>query len=251
MALDEGTKRGTNINERSRGHCLLPGHETFSTSKVGGWWLVVGGDWRLMVSGGWRGGWWLAIGGWWGLAHRSLRQGLDPVAPVGRLRLGRTPAPPAGPLGNSSTSVHRRPGSPGERSAPKDRPPVRPRLPRLAVGGACRLAVGSGWWLAVGGPCGQSLRAVLNLPPKKEISDFLKPPPPPHTLYYRPPQNTSPSPMTPASFLVASLCPCRSAAPPPPTMPPLHHHGPTPASRACPREGVVRVEGARASPQVL
>ena len=54
--------RNANRNEHSRGRSLLPGHGTFSTSKVGGWRLaVIGGWWRLVVpvEGVWR----LAVGG--------------------------------------------------------------------------------------------------------------------------------------------------------------------------------------------
>ena len=48
--------RNANRNEGSRGRSLLHGPGTFSTSKVGGWWLVaVGGWWRL------------AVGSWWSL----------------------------------------------------------------------------------------------------------------------------------------------------------------------------------------
>ena len=74
--------RNANINERSRGRCLLHGHGTFSTSKVavggscrlavgggGGWQLAVGNWWRLAVDGGWQlvygGGWQLTVGSWW------------------------------------------------------------------------------------------------------------------------------------------------------------------------------------------
>ena len=51
------------------GRSLLPGHGTFSTSKVGGWWrlVAVGGGWRLVAVGG---GWWQLVavgGGWWRL----------------------------------------------------------------------------------------------------------------------------------------------------------------------------------------
>ena len=52
--------RNANRNERSQGHSLLPGHGTFSTSKIGGWRLVAVGGWRLAVGGGWQ---WLAVGG--------------------------------------------------------------------------------------------------------------------------------------------------------------------------------------------
>ena len=41
-----GGLRNDNRHERSQGRPLLPGHGTFSTSKVGGWQLVVGGGWR-------------------------------------------------------------------------------------------------------------------------------------------------------------------------------------------------------------
>ena len=68
--------RNANRNERSRGRSLPPGHGTFSTSKVGGWWRLaaVGGWWGLAV-GGWRlvavGSGWrlqrLEVGGWWSL----------------------------------------------------------------------------------------------------------------------------------------------------------------------------------------
>mmetsp|Transcript_65444 Transcript_65444/g.108882 ORF Transcript_65444/g.108882 Transcript_65444/m.108882 type:complete len:220 (-) Transcript_65444:1613-2272(-) len=59
--LGEGKKKkrvcSANRNERSRGRSLLRGHGTFSTSKVGGWRLAVGGGW-----------WRLAFGGCWGLS---------------------------------------------------------------------------------------------------------------------------------------------------------------------------------------
>ena len=60
--------RNANRNQRSRGRFLLHGDGTFSTLKVGGWRLVVGGRWGLAV-GGWRlvavgSGWRLAVGGW-------------------------------------------------------------------------------------------------------------------------------------------------------------------------------------------
>ena len=60
--------RNANRNERSRGRSLLPGHGTFSNSKVGGWRLAVGGGWRRLVVGGW---WLGGVGGWWGLAVGS------------------------------------------------------------------------------------------------------------------------------------------------------------------------------------
>ena len=64
--------RNTNINKRSQGRSLLPGCGTFSTSKVGGWQLAIGGWWQLAVGGSWRlavgGGWPLTVGGWWRLA---------------------------------------------------------------------------------------------------------------------------------------------------------------------------------------
>ena len=80
--------RNANINERSRGRCLLPGHGTFCTSKVGAWRLaVVGGGrgWRLVVGGGWR----LAVGGPWG---RSSRAGLSKKK--NNLRLLKAPCAP-------------------------------------------------------------------------------------------------------------------------------------------------------------
>lgn len=60
--------RNANKNERFRGRCRPHGHGTFSTLKVGGWWLVVvGGVWRLMAVAA--GGWWrLVVGGHWQLA---------------------------------------------------------------------------------------------------------------------------------------------------------------------------------------
>ena len=52
--------RDANRNEHLRGCSLLHGHGTFSTSKVGAWRLMVGGDWRLAV------GRLVAVGGgWW------------------------------------------------------------------------------------------------------------------------------------------------------------------------------------------
>ena len=51
--------RNADRKDRSRGCSLLPCHGTFSTSKVGGWRLAVGG-WLV----GFGGGWWLAVGGW-------------------------------------------------------------------------------------------------------------------------------------------------------------------------------------------
>ena len=44
--------RNANRNEPSRGRSLLNVHGTFSTSKVGGWWLASVGGWRLVVPGG-------------------------------------------------------------------------------------------------------------------------------------------------------------------------------------------------------
>ena len=53
--LEKGKSlRNANINERSRVRSLPPGHETFSTSKAGGWRLAVGGGWQLAAVGGWR-----------------------------------------------------------------------------------------------------------------------------------------------------------------------------------------------------
>ena len=48
--------RNANVNECSRGRCLLHVPGTFSTSQVGSWKLVVGGwgGWRLAVGGGWQ-----------------------------------------------------------------------------------------------------------------------------------------------------------------------------------------------------
>ena len=79
--------RGANMNERSRGRFLLPGHGTFSPSKVGRWRLAVGGGWRrlavgdwwLVGVGGWRlvtvgSGWRLAVGGSWRLAVSGWRR---------------------------------------------------------------------------------------------------------------------------------------------------------------------------------
>ena len=76
--------RNINRNERSRARSVLHGHGTFSTSKVGGWRLVIVGWWRLVV-GSWRvvpfGGWWqlaavggwqLAVGGPWGLSLKAV-----------------------------------------------------------------------------------------------------------------------------------------------------------------------------------
>ena len=62
-AVRKGKKkdlRNTNRNEYSWGRSML--HGTFSTSKVGGWWLAVGGGWRLAAVGS---GWQLAVGAWW------------------------------------------------------------------------------------------------------------------------------------------------------------------------------------------
>ena len=74
-AVVEGGKkslRNASINEHLWGRNLLHGHGTFSTSKVGGWRLVVGGSWQLEVGGGWQlvvdGGWRLAVGGLRGLS---------------------------------------------------------------------------------------------------------------------------------------------------------------------------------------
>ena len=47
----------------SRGRSLLHGHGTFSTSKVGGWRLAVGGGWRR-----------LAVGGPWGLSLTTKKK---------------------------------------------------------------------------------------------------------------------------------------------------------------------------------
>ena len=98
---------------------------------VGGWRLVAArlaavGGWRLATGGGGVGGgwWWLAAVGGWGLMVDGGWQWLA----VG----GWSPLAVGG----------------GWR--------------RLAVGGWWRLAVGGGWWLAVDGPLGRSLRAVLN-----------------------------------------------------------------------------------------
>ena len=55
-----GDLRNVDKNERSRGRPLLPGHGSFSTSKVGGWRLAAVGAWRLVLGGGWQ----LAVGGW-------------------------------------------------------------------------------------------------------------------------------------------------------------------------------------------
>ena len=65
------SSRNANIKERPRGRSLLHGHGTFSTSKVGGWRLAVGGWWGLAAICGWQlvvgGGWRLPVGGWWSL----------------------------------------------------------------------------------------------------------------------------------------------------------------------------------------
>ena len=83
---------GTNLdnanrNERSWGRSLLHGHGTFSTSKVDGWRLAVGGGWRLAVGGGWWlagvGAWRLAVGcGWWRLAACWIVVGKRFVTPT-------------------------------------------------------------------------------------------------------------------------------------------------------------------------
>ena len=77
--------RNANQNERLRRRSLLHGHGTFSTSKVGGWRLAVGGSWRRLVVGGWQlvvdgglavRGWWrlsVGFGGPWGLSLRAVR----------------------------------------------------------------------------------------------------------------------------------------------------------------------------------
>ena len=133
-------------NERSRGRSLLPGHGTFSTSKVGGWQLVAVGGWRLVGVDGWwgltvGGGWQrLVVGRWWGLTVGSGWQ---------RLVVGRW----------WGLTV----GSGWQRL-------VVGRWWGLTVGGGWQrlvgvgrwwgLTVGGGWWLAVGGPWGLSLRAV-------------------------------------------------------------------------------------------
>ena len=89
-----GDLRNANRNDRSREHSLLHGHGTFSTSKVGGWQLVVGGRWRVAVGGRWElavlviggswlvgvggrrlavgGSWRLAVGGPWGLSLKAV-----------------------------------------------------------------------------------------------------------------------------------------------------------------------------------
>ena len=81
-----------NINERSRGRSLLPGHGTFSTSKVGGWRRLAVGGWRRLAVGGWWlvrvSGWRLVVvgSGWWSLG-RSLRAILNEK----KIRLLKTP----------------------------------------------------------------------------------------------------------------------------------------------------------------
>ena len=86
---EKKTLRNANINERSQARSLLPGHGTFSISKVGlwrlaavggGWRRLVVGDWGLAVAGGWQrlavgGGWWLAVcGPWWRSLSAVLRK---------------------------------------------------------------------------------------------------------------------------------------------------------------------------------
>ena len=61
-AVGKKNLRNANRKEGSRGRSLLHGHETFSTSKVGGRWLVAVGEWRLVAVGRW---WRLAVGGGW------------------------------------------------------------------------------------------------------------------------------------------------------------------------------------------
>ena len=65
LSLTGGKKglRNANRKELSRGHSLLDGHGTLSTSKAGGWRLVAVGGWRLVAVGGWQ----LAVGCWWSL----------------------------------------------------------------------------------------------------------------------------------------------------------------------------------------
>ena len=107
-----------------------------------GWWQLAVGGWRRLAVGGWRlavGGWQLATGGWWPLVVVGggwwlAVGGWRRLAVVGSWRLV---------------------------AAGGWRP--------LVVGGWWRLTVDGSWRLAVGGPLGLSLRAVLSKKQKKNL----------------------------------------------------------------------------------